>query len=215
MRETLPASFRGRLTLVCSLLSLLQVVDVRAQSQLVAPSGQGARAVRGLFIAPPGAPAVSYVAGHALLLRDPGGVVEELSKLCASARTVGDSARPAIVRRVGALAVQRTRADMRRIEFGLVPPGQYVALASIELQWPRIWPRDSARVRRFFSVMTVPVSAGVDTVKIPFVVGRPAFKSWDAHAKALSCLEFLVIPAPAERVVTPMPVTTRRGSGPT
>lgn len=80
-RETLPAALWVRFALVCSLLSLVQTVDVRARSRLVAPSGDAASPVRGYFLPPPGERAVSHVAGHALLLRDPGGVVMELSEL--------------------------------------------------------------------------------------------------------------------------------------
>lgn len=176
-----------------------------AQSRVVAPPAEGGQVLRGFFVPPAGERATSYVAGHALLLRDPGSAERELTALCDSMATRGDSGRAAVARRVSALAMRRVRSDLRRIEFGTVPAGRYLAIAWLELQWSAAGGRDTARTRRFVSVTSEVVSDGRDTLLVPFTPERPGFRRATALSKALGCLGFLVAPTASERVVVPIP----------
>jgi hypothetical protein len=161
---------------------------------LLSPPTHGAREVLASFITP--RDAQTYIAGHALLVRDPGGLVAELTGHCASGRAESDSGQLAIRRRVAALEQRRVRVELPRFDFGPVPPGEYLVLAWIEFQWPRAPDGTGARVARQLGVDRTVVAVGTDSAVVLFT-GPRGFPAQVRQSQALQCLEFLVRPRDA------------------
>ena len=170
-----------------------------AQTRVLEPprTHRGARIVRGFYIPPPDGPVESQVAGRALLLRDPGGLLPELIEACSAARTLPDSGRALLRRRVDSLEVARTWTTLRGgWHFGPLEPGRYLAISWIELRWPAAARPRASRTQAFFGVDTISVEVSTDTGLVMFNTGRPGFRTFDARSAALRCLEFLVTPSP-------------------
>lgn len=183
-------------------ITLLHPSDSEAQSRLLRPPTHGAREVRASFITP--RDAQNYVAGHAVLLRDSGGLVAELTGHCASGRADSDSGQLAVRQRLAALELRRVRVELPRFDFGSVPPGEYLVLAWIEFQWPRSPDGTEAQAARQLGVDRTVVSVGTDSAVVLFT-GPRGFPAQVRQSQALHCLEFLVRPSDAERIVTPVP----------